>query len=160
MASRKTNFLCTLVTGCQHIHSSPRLMSTGHLRGGGGGEGVRQWTLEQGRFINGCYVPVILDLTSEYVMYKCSRKQKGSTGKSRYADFAREQLEESIIRSMKFLPSFWKELIVSIPLTLSHQCMSVFLLECSDFWSSRIVLQVNVKNGGRGWGALGWVVWS
>ena len=37
MASRKTNFLCTLVTGCQHIHSSPRLMSTGHLRGGGGG---------------------------------------------------------------------------------------------------------------------------
>ena len=37
-----------------------------------------------------------------------------------------------------------------IPLTFSHQCMSVFLLECSDFWSSRIVLQKDVIRKGGG----------
>ena len=37
-----------------------------------------------------------------------------------------------------------------IPLTFSHQCMSVFLLECSDFWSSRIVLQNDVIRKGGG----------
>ena len=62
----------------------------------------------------------------------------------------REQLGESIIRSMKFLPHFLKQLIVLIPLTISHQCMSVFLLECSDFWSSRIVLQKDVIRKGGG----------
>ena len=42
-----------------------------------------------------------------------------------------------------------------IPLTFSHQCMSVFLLECSDFWSSRIVLQKEVIRKGGGVGDVG-----
>ena len=46
--------------------------------------------------------------------------------------------------------TFLKQLIVLIPLTFSHQCMSVFLLECSDFWSSRIVLQKDVIRKGGG----------
>ena len=46
--------------------------------------------------------------------------------------------------------TFLKQLIVLIPLTFSHQCMSVFLLECSDFWSSRIVLQKDVIRKGEG----------
>ena len=48
--------------------------------------------------------------------------------------------------------TFLKQLIVLIPLTFSHKCMSVFLLECSDFWSSRILLQKDVirKEGGVG----------
>jgi len=33
--------------------------------------------------------------------------------------------------------------IVLIPLTSSRKCISVFLLECSDFWGSKI-------SGGRG----------
>ena len=52
----------------------------------------------QGIFVNGCHVPAILDLTSEYCNVQMLKEIKRiNIGKSKYADFVREQLGESII---------------------------------------------------------------
>ena len=55
-------------------------------------------------FINDGNVPAILALNSEYRSVVANQKHRQEM--SSYADFAREHVGESIIRSMKLLPRF------------------------------------------------------
>ena len=52
--------------------------------------------------------------------------------------FVRTQLECFLITYFRCQRSFLKKYIVLIPLTSPRKCMSVFVLECSDIWGSKI----------------------
>jgi len=52
---------------------------------------------------------------------KCSRKSKASTGKSSYTDFARERVENCVDTVDIF----------------TGNCMSVFIVECSELFGQQ-----------------------